>query len=101
MGHWSVLCVHPCTFLGASHVHRGVPACEKRAEHPWGVTQNAVCWGVFYMSWAENFVALESILEGGGMSGMFVIVPTGNGCFSTLRVCGITPTSPVHPWSCL
>lgn len=50
---------------GAFRVHRGVTPREKRAEHPWGVTGNAVCWGVFYMSWAENLVALESISEEG------------------------------------
>lgn len=33
-----------------------------------------------------------------GMSEMFVIVQTGNGCFSTLRICSITSSSPVHPW---
>lgn len=50
---------------GAFHVHSAFIPCEKRAEHPWGVTGNAVCCGVFYMSWAENLVALESILEEG------------------------------------
>lgn len=60
IGHLSVFWVHPCNFLGAFHVHRGVTPWEKRAEHPWDVTGNAL-----YMSWAENLVSSESILEEG------------------------------------
>lgn len=55
----------PAASWAAFHVPRELPPREKRGEHPWHVTGNAGSWGVFYMRWAKDLVALESILEEG------------------------------------
>lgn len=101
VGHLSVLWVHPCSVLGCISCAQCIYTLWEESRTPMGCDRKCcLLWCLLHeLGWELGGFRVH--FGGGGMSEMFVVVQTGNGCFSTLRMCSITSPSPIHPRRCL